>query len=78
MQGLLAVPAVTGQLLQIFIGQPLAHYMATRVDAWNEKQAKLPVVAASQQQELVVDASTASEAAGKKNDVASSGKDTSR
>lgn len=53
-QGLLAVPAVTGQLLQIFIGQPLAHFMADKVDAWKEQQAKLPVAAASDG--VVVDA----------------------
>ena len=27
-QGLLAVPCVIGQLVQIFVGQPLAHYYA--------------------------------------------------
>lgn len=56
-QGLLSVPAITGQLLQIFIGQPLAHFMATKVDAWHEQQKTkdlLPVVAASQ--DVVVDA----------------------
>ena len=53
-QGLLAMPAVTGQLLQIFIGQPLAHFMADKVDAWRQQQAKLPTAAASEG--VVVDA----------------------
>jgi sodium/bile acid cotransporter 7 len=58
-QGLLAVPAVTGQLLQIFIGQPLAHYMEGKSEAWQQQQAKLqlPVVAADD--ELVVNAAGA-------------------
>eukprot|EP00882_Tetradesmus_deserticola_P025204 GHRQ01027667.1.p1 GENE.GHRQ01027667.1~~GHRQ01027667.1.p1 ORF type:complete len:309 (+),score=129.95 GHRQ01027667.1:951-1877(+) len=57
-QGLLAVPAVTGQLLQIFIGQPLAHFMATKVETWQrQQQAKLPEVQPSHS--LVVDAGMA-------------------
>jgi hypothetical protein len=33
-QGLLAVPCVVGQLVQIFVGQPLAHYLADRIVRW--------------------------------------------
>eukprot|EP00775_Hariotina_reticulata_P005196 gene5196-5434_t len=54
-QGLLAVPAITGQLLQIFLGQPLARYMATRVDLWESRQAELPPVATSQDRVVIVD-----------------------
>lgn len=43
-QGLLAVPAVTGQLLQIFIGQPLAHFLATKIERWQAAQLRLPDV----------------------------------
>lgn len=56
-QGLLSVPPVVGQLLQIFIGQPLAHFIAGKVDAWKQQQAKLPLVAAAPSQgDVVVDA----------------------
>lgn len=67
-QGLLAVPAVTGQLLQIFVGQPLAHFMATKVEDWQQQQAKLPLVDASQG--VVVDAGLAGGSVGKVKDVA--------
>ncbi|KIZ06026.1 hypothetical protein MNEG_1933 [Monoraphidium neglectum] len=41
-QGLLAVPCVTGQLVQIFVGQPLANYLAGRIlRARQEQEAQL-------------------------------------
>jgi sodium/bile acid cotransporter 7 len=52
-QGLLAVPAVTGQLLQIFIGQPLAHLMETKSEAWQQQQAKLQLPVVASEDELV-------------------------
>jgi hypothetical protein len=33
-QGLLAVPCVVGQLVQVFAGQPLAHYLRVRIKRW--------------------------------------------
>jgi hypothetical protein len=36
-QGLLAVPCVVGQLVQIFVGQPLAHYLADRIARWRRR-----------------------------------------
>ncbi|GBF93964.1 sodium Bile acid symporter family [Raphidocelis subcapitata] len=39
-QGLLAVPCVIGQLVQIFVGQPLAHYLAGRIVRWREARAE--------------------------------------
>ncbi|KAI8463222.1 MAG: SBF-like CPA transporter family-domain-containing protein [Monoraphidium minutum] len=38
-QGLLAVPCVIGQLVQIFVGQPLAHDLAGRTARWHATQA---------------------------------------
>ncbi len=38
MQGLLAVPCVVGQLLQIFMGQPLSHYLADRIKRKQQQQ----------------------------------------
>jgi sodium/bile acid cotransporter 7 len=67
-QGLLAVPAVTGQLLQIFVGQPLAHFMATKVDAWQQQQAKLPLVDPSHG--VVVDAALSGGSVSKDKDAA--------
>ncbi|KAF8055941.1 MST4 [Scenedesmus sp. PABB004] len=58
-QGLLAVPAVTGQLLQIFVGQPLAHYMAGRVSRWRAAQAALPIAAAPSAPDLRADVADA-------------------
>jgi hypothetical protein len=55
-QGLLAVPAVTGQLLQIFIGQPLAHFMEMKSEAWQQQQAKLQLPVVGKEDELVVNA----------------------
>jgi hypothetical protein len=40
-QGLMAVPCVIGQLVQIFVGQPLAHHLAGRISRWRERQAAL-------------------------------------
>eukprot|EP00898_Chlorokybus_atmophyticus_P007212 jgi/Chlat1/7492/Chrsp61S07014 len=37
-QGLLAVPCVIGQLIQIFVGQPMAFYLAGRVARWQQAQ----------------------------------------
>ena len=42
LQGVLAVPCVVGQLLQIFVGQPLAHYLAGRIDRWRAARAAAP------------------------------------
>jgi hypothetical protein len=33
-QGLLAVPCVVGQLVQVFAGQPLANHLAARIARW--------------------------------------------
>lgn len=46
---------MSGQLLQIFIGQPLAHFMETKAEAWQEQQAKqqLPVVVVSKDDVVV-------------------------
>lgn len=41
MQGLLSIPCVLGQLVQIFVGQPIALYLAGRVTRWHAKQEKL-------------------------------------
>lgn len=46
-QGLLAVPCVLGQLVQIFVGQPLAHYMAGRIARWREAKAEAAAAAAA-------------------------------
>jgi sodium/bile acid cotransporter 7 len=40
-QGVLAVPCVIGQLMQIFVGQPLALYLGGRIKRWNAEQAAL-------------------------------------
>lgn len=61
-QGLLAVPAVTGQLLQIFIGQPLAHFMEGKAVAWQQAQTKLQLPVVAPGDELVVDAGVQGEA----------------
>lgn len=39
-QGILAVPCVIGQLMQIFVGQPLANYLAGRIKRWDAEQAE--------------------------------------
>ncbi|WIA38882.1 hypothetical protein OEZ86_002156 [Tetradesmus obliquus] len=61
-QGLLAVPAVTGQLLQIFIGQPLAHFMEGKAVAWQQAQTKLQLPVVAPGDELVVNAGVQGEA----------------
>ena len=38
MQGVLALPSITGQLAQVFIGSLLAKLMAQRVRAWKRQQ----------------------------------------
>jgi sodium/bile acid cotransporter 7 len=42
LQGVLAVPCVVGQLIQIFVGQPLAHYLAGRIKRWHAAKALGP------------------------------------
>ncbi len=42
LQGVLAVPCVVGQLLQIFVGQPVAHYLAARIGRWRAARAPAP------------------------------------
>ena len=37
-QGVLIVPSVVGQMAQIFIDQPLAHYLAGRLERWRAHQ----------------------------------------
>ncbi len=42
LQGVLAVPCVVGQLIQIFVGQPLANYLAGRIERWRAAQPPRP------------------------------------
>ena len=42
LQGVLAAPCVVGQLVQIFVGQPLANYLAGRIVRWHAAQAMVP------------------------------------
>jgi len=43
-QGVLAVPCVVGQLIQIFLGQPLAHYLSDRVGREEAEGAAEPLL----------------------------------
>jgi sodium/bile acid cotransporter 7 len=45
-QGLFAIPAIVGQISQIFIGSALESFMARAVVKFKEKQAALPQVIA--------------------------------
>ncbi len=36
------------QLVQIFVGQPLAHYLADRIKRWKEEHPELPILTTSQ------------------------------
>ncbi|GBF89758.1 BASS family transporter [Raphidocelis subcapitata] len=44
-QGLLAVPCIVGQLVQIFMDQPIANYLGGRIARWRRAHAALPTVA---------------------------------